>query len=398
MIIRYLLIIGLLLASDGLFAKRHPDIAFLYGAASKLGWGPTSMNAYLTGILRMGGVAITISTIDSEYHNHKATYDFSSRNLDEITNKQIESIVRDTLKRWVNDNGNYLGYLLVARNNRVRRYDYLLVDGQLEVISAGSLHRLDYHRARLLATLLEIQNQSPTNSPEHIVRQELGDKSLKHIIKYFFKLSYHEQQVLQTLEQSIDDLNSVVEQQNTVIDNNTDYQSSISLISEALQVAGLSLREAIQATKTNSDKQLIKVLKAHLDGTIVISEDNSQQLLSILRIGISKGLRYRIPDSLRLQKDNQVRDLLDRAEQIMSIERITSCFQRVLHDRKHLHGHCTHNKKIQEAKQRIDELLLSLTGSQLRDTITTMNRTRSIDGKLSRRALGNKLSMFRKRE
>ena len=398
MIIRYLLIIGLLLASDGLFAKRHPDIAFLYGAASKLGWGPTSMNAYLTGILRMGGVAITISTIDSEYHNHKATYDFSSRNLDEITNKQIESIVRDTLKRWVNDNGNYLGYLLVARNNRVRRYDYLLVDGQLEVISAGSLHRLDYQRARLLATLLEIQNQSPTNSPEHIVRQELGDKSLKHIIKYFFKLSYYEQQVLQTLEQSIDDLNSVVEQQNTVIDNNTDYQSSISLISEALQVAGLSLREAIQATKTNSDKQLIKVLKAHLDGTIVISEDNSQQLLSILRIGISKGLRYRIPDSLRLQKDNQVRDLLDRAEQIMSIERITSCFQRVLHDRKHLHGHCTHNKKIQEAKQRIDELLLSLAGSQLRDAITTMNRTRSIDGKLSRRALGNKLSMFRKRE
>ena len=398
MIIRYLLIIGLLLASDGLFAKRHPDIAFLYGAASKLGWGPTSMNAYLTGILRMGGVAITISTIDSEYHNHKATYDFSSRNLDEITNKQIESIVRDTLKRWVNDNGNYLGYLLVARNNRVRRYDYLLVDGQLEVISAGSLHRLDYQRARLLTTLVEIQNQSPTNSPEHIVRQELGDKSLKHIIKYFFKLSYHEQQVLQTLEQSIDDLNSVVEQQNTVIDNNTDYQSSISLISEALQVAGLSLREAIQATKTNSDKQLIKVLKAHLDGTIVISEDNSQQLLSILRIGISKGLRYRIPDSLRLQKDNQVRDLLDRAEQIMSIERITSCFQRVLHDRKHLHGHCTHNKKIQEAKQRIDELLLSLAGSQLRDAITTMNRTRSIDGKLSRRALGNKLSMFRKRE
>ena len=401
-IIRYSLIIGLLLASNG-FAKRYPDIVFLYGAASKLGWGPTSVNAYLTGILRMGGVAITIFTIDSKSrdYNYKVTYDFSSRNLAEITNKQVESIVRDTLKRSIYDNpdGDYLGYLLVERNDKVRRYDYLLIEDQLEVIRATSLDRLDYQRARLLTTLLEIQDRQPTKTPEDLVRQELGDRRIKDVIKYFFNPSYHEQQVLQTLEQAIDDLNSVIEQKNTVIDNSTDYQSSIALIIEALQVAGLSLHEAIQASETNSYKQLIKVLKAHLDGTIVISEDNSSQLLSTLRDGISKGLRYRIPTSLRLQKEDQVRDLLKRAEQIMPVERITSCFQRVLRDRRSLHGDCTDVEKIQEAKQGIDDVLLSLTGSQLRDTINAINRIRSIDGKLSRQVLGNKLSsMFRKRE
>ena len=399
MIIRCSVIICLLLASNG-FAKRHPDIAFLYGAASNLGWGPKSVNAYLTGILRMGGIAITISTLDSEYRNHKVSYDFSSRNLAEITNRQIESIVRETLNRSIYDSpdGDYLGYLLVERNNTVRRYDYLLVDNQLEIVHAASVDRLNYRRARLLTTLLEIQNQPPTITPEHIVRQEFGDRWITHIVKYFFKPGYHEQQVLQTLEQAIDDLNSVVEQKNTVIDNSTDYQSSIALISEALQVAGLSLREAIQATETSGYKQLTRVLKAHLDGTIVISKDNSPQLLSTLRAGISKGLRYRIPTPLRLQKEDQVRDLLERAEQIMSVERITSCFQRVLRDRRYLHGDCTQVEKIQEAKQGIDDVLLSLTGSQLRDTINTINRIRSIDGKLSRQVLGNKLSMFRKRE
>ena len=397
MIIRYLMVIFLSLAGDAL-AKRS-DIGFLYGAVSRLGWGPTSINAYTTGILRMGGVAVFISTSD----HHKVIYNFSLRNLVETTNKRIESVLRETLDGY---NSIYhkttedsIGYLLVEIGNRVQRYDYLLIDNQLEVIRAASFDRLTYQRSRLLSTLQETLKRPPLKDIEHIFHQELADttglrQAIANFKKRLFNPDQHELQVLQTLEGVIDDLTSVVEQQNTILDNSTDYQSSIALITKALRIAGLSLREAIHATEPNktSAKQLIEIFKAHLEGTIVIGKDNSQQLLSTLKSGISKALLYRIPTSLRLQKEDQVRELLNRAQQIMPTEQIVIRFKNALRNRQHFYGqYHIHDEKIQHTKQQIDDFLLSLTGSQLRNTITDLIGIRELDAKSSRQVLGKKI-------
>ena len=399
MVIRCLAVVCLLLSGDGFARLSRPNIPFLYGAVSKLGWGPTSRNAYATGILRMGGAVISISTGDPEYH--KVTYDLSLRNVVEVTNKRIESVIRGILNNPIYNRPaeDCLGYLLIEAGGQVRRYDYLLIDDQLEVIRAASFDRLTYQRARLLATLQEVLKQPPLKKTEHIFRQELGEaKGLRQTIARFkqrlFNPDQHELQVLQTLESAFDDLTLIVEQKDTVIDNSTDYQSSIALITKALQIAGLSLQEAIYAIEPNktSAKQLIKVIRAHLDGTIVIDEDHSHQLLSTLRSGLSKALLYRIPTSLRLQKEDQVRELLNRAKQIMPTERIVLRFQNALRNRQHFYGqYYLHDEKIQEAKQHIDDILLSLSGSQLRNTLTDLIGIRELDAKSSQQVSGKKI-------
>lgn len=405
MAIRSLAITCLLLASNA--SAKRPDIGFIYSAVSKLAWGPPSIRAYTTGILRMGGVVITISNGDSEYH--KVTYDFSTRNHLEITDKQIESIIRKTLNSEIHiePTDDCLGYLLFEKNNRVQRYDYLQVDNHLEVIRVGSLDRPSYQRAYLLATLQELQKRLPIKSYQQIFDQELGERkgfrsTLDKLKQRFFNPDYREQQVLQSLETTISDLTSIseqiIKQKNAVI---TDYQSSIALITEALQSVSLSLPEAISATgiDRHSAKQLTEIFTAHLNGTIVISEDNSQRLLSTLMFGISKALRYRIPNSLRLQQEDQVRELLERAEQIMPAEWVAIRLNSNVPLRgRYFYGQHQqlHSEKMQEAKQQIDDILTLLVSYQLPNTISDpnmifhLNAIRSRDAKATRQVLAKK--------
>ena len=410
MAVKRLVIVWLLLSGNG-FAQKT-DMVFLYNAVRTLGWkpiptymlgskGPT--NVYLAQALSLGGMAIVISTGTDD--SYRVSQNFSVLNHVEVTDQQIEDVIRETLihSLHIEDylgfllaSEDCLGYLLIERDNMVHRYDYLWVNNQLEVVDVEHFDLLSYQRDTLLATLQEIHSQRFTKNDELIFYEELAKpkrlpRTFRKLKQRFFNPDYYERQVLQILNDTINGLNKIVEQQKDIIANSIDYRSSISLISQAVGLANTSLTEALQAVRgPSSSKQLTKVIDAHLQGIIVIGEHNAQRLLSTLLSGINKVMasqtqsHYGYNQLLLLSRKDYIQELFKRAEQIIPIERLAFNFQKILDNHQHFYQQRhQYRGKILETIQQIDELLSSLAGSQLLDAIDDLNEARLVSAEFS---------------